>query len=462
MRSSGARGTRRRARAERDSLGLVLNLIRSGRVETRQEIQSLAGLGRAVVADRVATLIERGLVVEGPPGASTGGRAPTTVRMNASAGAVLVGSLGTTTLGVGLADLTGNLLIEHHEPNDATLGAERTLVRLTELFDWLLDEHASIREAWAIALAVPGLVGPTGGRLGSRPTLHLMPGWADFPIVDELSSRYGAPVIVDSEVHFMALGELRAGQGVGRDDLVFVKVGTGISAGLCSDGRIHRGAHGYAGDVGHVAVTDDRATICRCGNTGCLEALAGGIALARDGLAAAKEGRSEYLADQLASGAGITAAHVGTGAMRGDPVSVELISRSGRLIGETLVTLIAGYNPSLVVVGGGVAQAGPVLIAAVREGIYRRSRSLATENLTLVRSELGKTAGLIGGAQAALEGLFADDRLETWIDHGTPRLPAASGTERPKRDRRAVDSSRSGGSIATTRTAPRLMRTGRT
>ena len=100
---------RRRPRSERDSLSLVLNLIRSGRVGTRQAIQSASGLGRAVVTDRVATLIERGLVVEGPLGASTGGRAPATVRLNGTAGAVLVASLGTTTLGVGLSDLSGNL-----------------------------------------------------------------------------------------------------------------------------------------------------------------------------------------------------------------------------------------------------------------------------------------------------------------------------------------------------------------
>jgi predicted NBD/HSP70 family sugar kinase len=463
MRSRDARSApRRRDRAERDSLARVLNLIRSGRAATRQEIQSLAGLGRAVVADRVATLIARGLVVEGPPGASTGGRAPTTVQLNASAGAVIVGSVGTTTLGVGLADLSGNLLVEHHEPADTTLGAERTLLRLTELFDWLLDDHASNREAWAIALAVPGLVGPTGGRLGARPTLRHMPGWTDFPVAEHLSDRYGAPVLVDSEVHFMAFGELRAGHGVGRDELIFVKVGTGISAGLCSDGRIHRGVHGYAGDIGHVAVTDDGATICRCGNTGCLEALAGGLALAREGLAAARDGRSEYLADQLASGDGITATHVGMGAIRGDPVSVELISRSGRLIGETLVTLIAGYDPSIVVVGGGVAQAGAILMAAIREGIYRRSRSLATDNLMLVRSELGKTAGLIGGAQAALEDLFADHHLDTWIEYGSPRLPVTGGTGRSGRDRRAVDSSAGGGSAETARVAPHVVRTGRT
>jgi predicted NBD/HSP70 family sugar kinase len=437
-----ASGTARvRVKAERDSLGQVLHQLRTTRVATRQEIQARTGLGRAVVADRVATLIQRELVVEGPPGISTGGRTPSTVSLNASAGSILVGSLGTTTLGVGIADLYGDLQAEHHEPADATLGAEHILARVTELFDWLAEEHPTSGAPWAISLALPGLVGPSGGRLGSKPTLHQMPGWTDYPIVDSFR-RFAVPVLVDSEVHLMALGELKAGEASDRDDLLFVKVGTSISAGLCADGRIHRGASGYAGDIGHVAVTDDRQTICRCGNTGCLEALAGGNALARDGLRAAREGRSEYLADRLDSDGEITAAHVGRGAIAGDAACVELISRSGHLIGETLATLVTGFNPSLVVIGGGVAQAGPVLLGAMRDGIYRRSRSLATDNLTLLRSELGKTAGLLGGAQAALEGLFADEFLMDWIDSGNPRSLAQRARTRMHRRQRAVDSPR--------------------
>ncbi len=111
----------------------------------------------------------------------------------------------------------------------------------------MLEEHPAAREAWAITLAVPGLVGPGGGRLGSRPTVRHMPGWRGYPIHDELSRRYRAPVLLDNEVHHMSLGELRAGHGVGRSELVFVKVGTGISAGLCSNGRGSAGSERLRG-----------------------------------------------------------------------------------------------------------------------------------------------------------------------------------------------------------------------
>lgn len=427
------RGIGRRVRFERDSLAMVVGLVRSGRAGTRQEIEAMSGLGRAVVADRVATLITRGLIEEGELGASTGGRAPRHVRFRATAGHLLVASLGTTTLGVGLADLAGRLLVEHHEPADSTLGAETTLDRVDALFDWMLEEHPEARDIWGIGLAVPGLVELPNGRLSPRAALHLMPGWHDYPVARRLGVRFGSPVWVDNEVHLMALGELHAGRGHGASDLLFVKIGTGISAALCSEGKVHRGAHGFAGDIGHVAISEDSSVICRCGNTGCLESLAGGAAIARAARQAAESGRSPYLADLLASGRPITAAQVGMAANRGDPISIELLTRSGRLVGETLATLVNAYNPSLVVVGGGVAQAGEILIAAIREALYRRSRSLATRNLQIVRAEMGRTAGLVGAALAVVDELFAPDYLRSWIDQGSPaRHPeqAAGATAR--------------------------------
>lgn len=430
------RMTRRRVRAERDSLALVLGLIRTRKAGTRQEIEGESGLGRGVVADRLATLIRSGLIEEGELAASTGGRAPRQVEFRATAGNVLVASLGTTTLGVGLADLAGRLLVEHHEAADTTLGAEKTLDRVEALFELLLEEHPVARSAWSIGLAVPGPVELADGRLSSEPTVHLLPGWDHYPIRERLQRRFGVPVWVGNEAHMMALGELRAGRGAGKDDLLFLKLGTGISAGLYANGQVHRGSQGYAGDIGHVAVSDDSRAICRCGNRGCLEALAGGEAIGREGALAAAERRSPILAELAASGRTISAADVGMAAHLGDPFSVELLSRSGQLIGGAVATLVAAYNPSLIVVGGGVAQAGEILISAIREAVYRRSRSLATENLRIVRSEMGKTAGLVGAALAASDELFAHANLRSWIEQGSPiragHAPTRTSTSRSR------------------------------
>ena len=311
------------------------------------------------------------------------------------------------------------------------MGAERSIGRIEALFDWILGEHAGARDVWGIGLSIPGPVEHANGRLASKPVLHL-PGWQDFPVREQLTGRYGARVWIDSEVHLMALGELRAGRGVGSDDLLFVKVGTEISAGLCSSGRVHRGAHGYAGDIGHISVMDDSAVICRCGNTGCLEALAGGGAIAvRPRLPPTTAGASTWRR-KAAGGSAITAADVGMGAHRGDPFCVELLSHAGGLIGGTLAAVVNAYNPSFIVVGGGVAQAGEILLAAMREALYRRSRSLATQNLQIVRSEMGKTAGLVGAALAVIDELFVPETVRGWIEQGSPTRRAESIERTPR------------------------------
>lgn len=430
-----ARGQgRRRSRGERDALALVLRLVRGGDGATRQELETLSGLSRAVVANRIGLLLELGLLEEGDLRASTGGRSPRVVHFRSDAGYLLAGAIGSTTLGVGLSDLSGRLLAEHHEARDAALGPDRVVDRVATLFEWLLEGHPQARDIWGIGLAVPGPVRLPGGRLGARTAEPLVPGWLDYPVAAALEGRLGSPAYLDNEVHLMALGELHAGRGTGGDDLLFVKLGTGIGAALCSGGQVHRGAQGYAGDIGHLVVSDESATICRCGNTGCLETLAGGAAIARVATDAAVDGRSPVLAGVLASGREITAADVGTAAHRGDPYSIELLAGSGQLVGSVLATLVNGYNPSLVVVGGGVAQAGEVLLAAIRDAINRRSRSLATQHVQVVRAEMGKTATLIGASLAVADELFAWEYLRQWIDRGSPAAVARDADSPGVRD----------------------------
>jgi predicted NBD/HSP70 family sugar kinase len=435
---------------ELGTLITVLDLVRTGAATTRQEIEAQAGLGRAVVTDRVATLIAMGLVKEGDLGPSTGGRAPRQVRFREGAGFILVAAIGNTSLGAGLADLGGRLLVEHHERSGVDEGAEHTLDRLEELFDWILSEHAVGDSLWGIGLSVVGPVELPNSETGSGAVVHLAPDWAENPVADRLAARFHVPAWVDNDAHLMALGELRAGRGVGRSDLLYLKIGTSISAGLVSNGQVHRGANGYAGDIGHVVVADE--VLCRCGNVGCLDAVAGGLAIARDAGLAVAHGRSPYLAQLAMQGIVPTAAEVGMGAYRGDPYCIELLARCGQLIGATLATLVAAYNPSLVVVGGGVSAAGEILLSAMRESLYRRSRSLATRDVSVVRSEMGRTAGLVGAAFAVVDDLFGRERVRTWIADGRPARVGESqgsndgartdrrGAGRPAASRESTDS----------------------
>ncbi|WP_081190367.1 ROK family protein [Saccharomonospora piscinae] len=405
-----------------DSLATVLDLVRSQTARTRPEIGRLSGLGRTVVTQRVNELTECGLLEEGSLGPSSGGRAPRELRFRARAGVILAAELGATSIGVGVTDLAGTVLAEHSEATDIARGPDAVLERVEEIADDLLDRvRAEAGDAelavWGAGVGLPGPVEFATGRPSAPP---IMPGWDGYPVRDRLAHRYDTPVWVDNEVNTMALGELRAGSARGQRDLLYVKIGTGIGAGLVSGGTLHRGSQGCAGDIGHAAVADDTDVVCRCGNTGCLEAYAGGAALARDGLAAAREGRSQFLADVLASTGTVTAADLSRAAQSGDRVAVELLTRAGRLIGNLLATLVSFYNPALVIIGGGVANAGDLLLAAVRETVYRRSLPLATRELRITRSTLSDRAGLVGAAFMAIDELFTPERLARWVGGGSP------------------------------------------
>lgn len=401
-----------------DALVAVLDAVRHGGAETRPEIMRRTGLGRAVAVRRVQGLIDRGLLVEAGLGASSGGRAPRALRFNARAGHILVADLGATSIGVAIADLSGSLLGQHEEPADIMEGPESILRRVDELFAGLIGRaEVALGDLWGIGIGVPGPVEFVTGRPTAPP---IMPGWDNHPVRERFASRHGVPVWVDNDVNVMALGEYRAGVARGHDAAIFVKVGTGIGAGILIDGKLHRGAQGSAGDVGHVQVSDDPAVVCRCGNLGCLEALAGGAALARDGSQAARDGRSPLLARLLAERGRLEATDVGWAAAHGDAVSRELIIAAGRRIGLMVATLVNALNPSLVVVGGGVTGVGDALIAAVRETVYARSLPLATRDLLIVRSNLGHEAGRIGAASMVADELFSRTRIATWLPTGSP------------------------------------------
>jgi glucokinase-like ROK family protein len=400
-----------------DALVVVLDEIRLGRSRSRSELIARTGLGRAVVTQRVAELIERGLVLEAGPGMSSGGRPPRQLAFPAASGHLLVADLGATSIDVAVTSLDGSILAHRDEPADIAAGPEACLSRVDELWAELLRSARGLPgRLWGIGVGVPGPVEFRTGRPISPP---IMPGWDAYPVRERFSARYDAPVWVDNDVNLLAMGEWRSGIAVGHDNVVVVKIGTGIGAGIISDGRLHRGAQGSAGDVGHIQISDDQAIICRCGNVGCLEALAGGAALARDGEAIARAGESARLRAALDQHGRVTAADIARAASFGDPVAVGLLLNAGRRVGRMLASVVNFFNPSLIVIGGGVAQSGDQLLAAVRETVYRRSLALATRELLIQRSSLGGLAGVIGASAMVVDQLFARDNIGSWLAAGS-------------------------------------------
>ena len=406
-----------------DALVTVLDEIRLGRSSSRSELVTRTGLSRAIVAQRVGELIERGLVAEGDVGPSTGGRPPRQLTFRSDGGFVLVADLGATSIDVAVTTLDGRILGHHGEPARIEAGPERCLDRVDALIESLLRTTEGLPgRLWGIGIGVPGPVEFEAGRPISPP---IMPGWDGYPIRERFVQRYHAPVWVDNDVNVLALGEWRSGVAAGHENVVVVKIGTGVGAGIISDGRLHRGAQGSAGDVGHIQVTEDPSVVCRCGNVGCLEALAGGEAIGQSGAAAARDGRSLRLLAALDQRGTVSAEDVARAASQGDPVAMGLLVEAGRRIGSMLASVVNFFNPSLIVIGGGVANSPDQLLAAIRETIQRRSLPLATRDLLVQRSSLGGLAGVIGASSMVVDQLFSRESIERWIDAGEPRLSEA-------------------------------------
>ena len=245
--------------------------------------------------------------------------------------------------------------------------------------------------------------------------LDVLKSWRSFDFRTELSLRFGAPCWVRSNTEMMTRGEMKAGAGKGVQDLLCVRLDRSISAGLVCDGRFRSGAQGLAGLIGHAPTSEGGDIICHCGAKGCLDAIASGDAIAREGAAAATDGRSRYLAETYEHLGEVTANDVSHGAQLGDAFCAELLARTGRLIGESVAPLINLTNPGMVMLAGAIAHSGEIVLAAVREAIYRRSHPLLTRDLTIVRSQLSGSAELVGAADLAIEEVFALPRARDWI-----------------------------------------------
>jgi predicted NBD/HSP70 family sugar kinase len=382
----------------------MLRLIRDGRARTHAELVELTGLSRSTVAQRVDSLLTRRLVVPAEPGASRGGRPPRTFAFNRDAGVALAADLGATHSRVAITDLAGDVLAEAREDIPIAQGPEVVLGWLEQTFDGLLKEAGRSRDAvQGVGVGVPGPVEFVTGTPVAPP---IMPGWDGYGVAAHLRSRYGALVLVDNDVNIMALGEYWS-RWRDTQHLLFVKVGTGIGCGVITDGRIHRGTQGAAGDIGHIHVPDHDDVICRCGNIGCLEAIAGGGAMAaRLTQMGVPAENSRDVVRQV---------------REGSPEAMRLVRQAGRELGGVLASAVNFFNPAVIVIGGDIAHADEHLLAGVREVVYRRSTALATRSIRIVRSTLDDRAGILGAAVMVIEAVLAPDA----VDQAIAASPAA-------------------------------------
>jgi glucokinase-like ROK family protein len=373
----------------------LLRLLRDHGALSRAELADRLEVPRARLLAEISALVASGLVREAGPAASRGGRRSTLVKLDPDLRFAAV-DLGASSIDVEITDGRLEPIAAYGEPADIRSGPKRILYRVNDILAKFRADGA-YRRLQALGIGVPG---PVSFRDGVPVSPPIMPGWDRYPVRDVLSREHGCPVVVDNDVNIMAIGERYGGVAHSVDNLLFVKVGTGIGCGIYLGGEVYRGTDGCAGDIGHIQV-DHHGQVCACGNVGCLEALFGGAALARDALAAARAGTSPALAERMADGGALSARDVADSAAEGDAACIQLIRDGGRRIGNVLAGLVSFINPSMIVIGGGVAGLGHVLLAEIRSVVYRRSLPLATGNLPIVMSELGQRAGVVGAAVLA-------------------------------------------------------------
>ncbi|TAP43624.1 ROK family transcriptional regulator [Arthrobacter sp. S39] len=378
--------------------GDLFQLLRDGQARTRAELALTTGLARSTVAARIDALIASGLVGAAGEANSSGGRPPSRFAFNPAARAVLAVDVGATHVIVAVTDLSGRVLAEQRLAQDVADGPEPVLDSVVEEGLALLDQAGrGPQDLAGVGIGLPGPVEHATGRPVKPP---IMPGWDGFDVVRYVQRALPVPVLVDNDVNIMALGE-RTAHWPDHQNFLFIKVATGIGSGIISNGELQRGANGTAGDLGHVRVPRGDDVLCRCGNYGCLEALASGPAIAaeltRQGVPATKG--SDVL--RLVAGGNVQA--------------VQALRQAGRDVGDVLATVVNLLNPSVIVIGGSLGQAGEHLMAGVREVVYRRSLPLATSHLRIALSVAGDQAAILGASQLVTQYVLSPAAIEATL-----------------------------------------------
>jgi glucokinase-like ROK family protein len=362
----------------------VLDAMRELGVASRAAIARHTGLSRSTVSSIVNELQGSGLVVDhsdgdDPEDKARGGRPPMMIALDRSAGVAVGIDFGKRHLAVAASDLSHTILAESWREMPEDYDARSGLDGAADLMREVLESAEVDRDALiGVGLGMPGPINLATGTIGSS---AILPGWVGVQVADQMSDRLGLPVLVDNDANLGALSELHWGAGRGSSNLAYLKVATGIGAGLVIGGRLFRGTGGTAGEIGHTMI-DETGPICRCGSRGCLETLAAGPAIV------------DLLRPSL--GDDLTAEAVLERAANGDPGCRRAIGDAGRYIGSALADLCNLVNPERIVVGGSIGASGDLLLEPMREALRHRAIPSAGEDVEIVPSALGNRAELLG------------------------------------------------------------------
>lgn len=381
--------------------GDVLAFIISNGGATRTLLETATGLSRPTIADRVRTLSGAGLVKTTSRRMASGGRPAALLELNERAFLCLCVDIGETRARIAVTDLRATVLADAVVPVAVQDGPETVIAAIVTSARALL-EAPEIQGEKLGGVGI-GLPAPVDFGTGRTMGWSVMSGWEGYDIKSRLVADFQVPVFVDNDVNLLLLAEHRLHWPTAAH-LLYVKVGTGIGSGLVVDGHVNRGDLGAAGDIGHTRVPGSAESVCRCGNRGCLESLAGGWALARD----LREADPRYADAQ-------TARDVVEAIQRGNLEAMSLIRDAGRIVGQSVAFATSLLNPAVIVIGGELAKSGDELVAGVRELVYQQSLPLATKDLVITLTKLDESAGVVGAAILVADALLDPQRIDAMV-----------------------------------------------
>lgn len=369
----------------------VLDLFREHGELSRNEVIELTGLSRSTINQRLVALVESGLIIALPGGLSNGGRPSSRFKFNAARATIIGVDIGATGFLVAACDLGGTPHARAFKAIPVWEGPEAVL----SLVASTIEKLNVAEEIWAISIGVPGPVEYAARRVVNPP---IMTGWDGFDIVSWFMTRFDSPVYVENDANARAVAESRSRHV---DNLISLKLGTGIGAGLVFNGDIIRGDKGAAGDIGHTQATCHplEGKPCRCGNLDCVEAYAGGWAIQRD---------LAEVGIEVSSTNDIVAL-----VARGDIEAIQKTRAAGRVVGDAIADLVSILNPASIVLSGQLVECGEVLMSGIRERVYQHTVPLATKDLDISESELGEDAGVMGLALIAVDALLRTTSFES-------------------------------------------------
>jgi glucokinase-like ROK family protein len=390
------------ASLHRPSAGGVLEIVWRERRISRAEIARRTGLSRSTVSEIVDDLLKTRLVAEVGDGPSEGGRRPVVLQFQDDAYGILGIDVGAAHVAAALIDLRGQVLAWEYRPHPVRSDPTGTLSIMAELSDACIKRWKLGTDRLAgIGIAVPSPVDP---KEPDRVSEVVMPDWEGHAVGEGLRRRYGVPVFVDNDANLGALAERWWGAGREVDDFAYIKVATGVGAGLIVRKEIYRGANGVAGEIGHLAI-DPQGELCVCGLRGCLATRVGSRAL----IARAMALREGYPDSPLAGGE-VTTMAIEDAALGGDPLALRVVDEAAEYLGIAVAGMLNLLNPGKVIIGGGLSRLGELLLSRLRRSMATRTLVSSVAPTEIVTSELGPRTVAIGAATLVLQNALADLR----------------------------------------------------